>query len=125
MIASLRAAARVCLLLVFCSCDPGFELSGRVTDVGGTPISGARVRLGDRRYPWLQAVSDERGFFGDGSIGAHGDDFPLEIEATGFDPMSTRVGDHCFRRLWLVAGGCVDVRLEASLSASKRYGAAP
>ena len=102
-----------------------FELSGRVTDTGGAPIPGAKVRLGDRRHPWLEAVSDQRGSFREHRIGAHRDDFEIEIGAPTFDPVFTRVGDHCFSRLWLLGSGCVEVRLEVSLTASNTTGPAP
>jgi hypothetical protein len=125
MIAAGRAAAWALPLVVLCSCDPGFEISGRVTDTGGAPIPGAKVWLGDRPHPWLDAVSDRRGFFRESRIGAHGDDLEIEIGAPGFDPVSTRVGDHCFKHLWLIGSGCVDVRLEVSLTASQTPGTPP
>jgi carboxypeptidase family protein len=125
MIAGRRVAVWALSLVVFCSCDPRFQLSGRVTDTRGAPVPGAKVWLGDRPHPWLEAVSDQRGLFREGGIGALRDELEIEIGAPGFYPVSTRVGDHCFKHLWLMGGGCVNVRLEVSLTASRTPRPAP
>lgn len=112
-----RAVFTALLCHAVLACDPGFDISGTVSDKFGAPIASVTVNLECpvRSHHNRNVLTDKSGKFQIRRIGCLERDCNVSMQQKGSDSKQYKVRDYCYKTHPACGQGCNVVKIDAIL----------